>query len=505
MPRVHSLPLFLLSILASLSACSSPDPVAPETEPVISSQPTPNPDEPPFFDPNILDECNPDAAVVKSDGSSLVITDPAILSQFSLERVLDQIISTSPLPNITPLELLQRIFDTENTAANGIFADGFHCDAQDNPAFVNGASKSCPRAEGALATNPNLLKANDPDSFIPVALVNRSDLTPSTLETCGEYRIVFAKRSGLQDPQNRAFLIFEAALTNNNFGLAPLSCLPLARKWATLESATDTAQKTKILEDIFFNGVDNFAPAVHADHYGRFAQTEAPYHASRGQIRLSQGMQEPWEMREFHLMATVPTPDLLVKPVPVKNNPLPELFDNALQTDQAIGFRNEFVGTAWSLAQSNFMSKPPALPFSYNAGESSVTGEASVNYAERAASNTDLLIQLDQQIEFIGNSVQCPPNDSLIAEDLIRRASVQTCAGCHAPTKFLGPSRDLGCGATWPDTLGQVHIDEHGKLSPSLTTVFLPQRASILSTYLKACDITAIWGNLVPVQGGIPD
>lgn len=494
----------LIPILGTLAACSSPGPVPPETEPVQASHPTPDPQDPPFFTTDPLAECDPSFSV-KSDGSSLVITDPTVLSAFSLERVLAQLIKGAPGSNLTPLELLQRIFDSENSSAEGVFNDGFHCDSADNPAFAHGAAKICPRAEGALASNTKLLSPNDPDSFMPIALVNRSDLTPDSLETCGEYRIIYAKRSGLQDPQNRVFLIFEGSVANTSLTGGILSCLPLARTWASIEALKDPAQIVKTLENIYFNGVAPFAPVVDISHYGRFSQNDSPYQVTRGQLRISQGMQSPWEMREFHLKLDPDSMALSVHPVPVKNNPLPELFDPALQSDQAQGLRSSFVGAVWELGSSKLLDITMHIPSEFNAGESTVTGAASVNYAERAASNTSFLLQLDGQIEALGMNASCPPDDPLIAEDILHRASIQTCAGCHAPAQFLGPDLKLGCGLSWPNALGQVHIDEHGTLSPALKDLLLPRRAEIMTTFIQACDAQAIMSNFAPGALAIPD
>ena len=80
----------------------------------------------------------------------------------------------------------------------------------------------------------------------------------------------------------------------------------------------------------------------------------------------------------------------------------------------------------------------------------------------------------------------------------LRGTTVLSCAGCHAPSKFLGPERKIGCGLTWPDTLGEVHIGEKGALSEAMTSVFLPRRASVLQTFAQACDMAAISENLLP-------
>src|SRR5690242_15675061 len=58
--------------------------------------------------------CTPTVAI-EPNSRALVITDPEILAKFSLERVLQQMIEkTEPSASTTPLELLQRLFDTEN-------------------------------------------------------------------------------------------------------------------------------------------------------------------------------------------------------------------------------------------------------------------------------------------------------------------------------------------------------------------------------------------------------
>jgi hypothetical protein len=50
----------------------------------------------------------------------------------------------------------------------------------------------------------------------------------------------------------------------------------------------------------------------------------------------------------------------------------------------------------------------------------------------------------------------------------------------------------------WPDSLGEAHIDEHGKLSDALVETLLPHRADVFATYLKACDHDAIVAKFQP-------
>jgi hypothetical protein len=131
----------------------------------------------------------------------------------------------------------------------------------------------------------------------------------------------------------------------------------------------------------------------------------------------------------------------------------------------------------------------------YASGESELGGDALNDYAGRAKDNSLFHQAIDKRITDLGLGAGCPADDPLDSEAILRRATMQSCAGCHSPSQFLGPERKIGCGATWPDSLGQVHVDERGNLSPALKEVFLPHRAEVLTTYLQACDPEAIAAN----------
>jgi len=479
--------------------------LAPPTDPFI---PEPVPPDPPVDFPPPLPDCNPDISVA-SDSRALVVRDPAVLSRFSLERVLTQLVQTigSTMP---PEELARRLFDAENPAAEGVFVDNPHCDDVDNAAFKNGPALFCPRAEGALAKTTGLFEEGHPDSFVPVAIVNRFDLTPQKGETCGEYRIVYAKLSGRTDPANRVFLIFEGALPNPNGFDTLAGCRPVAETWASLASQPYIDVVADRLEQLFFTGLPGFLPVVHPDHYGVVSSEDDPYGGSRGQVRVSQRMQEPWEMREYHLKignAGSGSPTLWFQPVTVKNNPLPELFDVSNTSDNAQNFRNEFVWMNLStLGQKELPRVRMQVGKQFNAGQSVVSGEASVDYAGYGigVAGSDFATEIQSAIDQSTMNQGCPPDDPLTAASVLHRATSLTCAGCHAPQQFLGPDRSLGCGLTFPSTLGEVHIDENGTLSEALTDVFLPRRAEVLSMYLQACDIGAIMESLEPPAVAIP-
>jgi len=463
------------------------------------------PPDPPDWDPQMPPEqpaC--DATItVSSTGSSLVVTDPAVLSRFSLERVLDQLLALSGNEGASADELVRRMFDTQNDAASGVFGDNAHCDDPSNRAFKNGPAVDCPRAEGALAKSAGLFVPGDPDYFAPIAVVNRFDLMSQGLGTCGEHRIVYGKWSGRTDPANRLFLIFEGVIPNPWPGDIN-GCRAVAEAWGSLDKETDPEIIGAKLEALFFEGGGGYRPLVHPDHFGIKGNEDDPYGSSHGQVRVSQRMQDPWEMREYRLLMPMPgenRPPLFFEPATAKNNPIPELFDLTVPTETAVQFRDEFLNRdLWNLAQKDFVQIRMQTSNMHNGGESAVSGAAGVDYLSHASGvdGQDFMSRITSMMDLMQLGQDCPPDDPLTAKSIVQRASMQTCAGCHSPEKFLGPERKIGCGLTWPSTLGEVHIDEKGALSPAMTDVFLPRRANVLQTYLQACDMEAVFGNLAP-------
>ena len=454
--------------------------------------------------------CTPTVAI-EPNSRALIITDPEILAKFSLERVLQQMITQANPPlsiTPTPLTLLQRLFDTENTAAGGAFADVTHCD-EFSFAFMNAPVTHCPRAEGALATNPNLLTADDPNSFVPVAIVNRLDLMRQSGIACGEYRVVYAKLSGKTNPEDRVFVIFEASLANPmTFNV--MGCQPVADMWASLEKETDLQVVSDKVENFFFTGLSGFGPVIHPDNCGdKSPDDDGSYGGSRGQVRVGHKMQVPWEWREFHLKRTGGLETTLsFVPVTVKNNPTPERFDVAA-TPGDEWFRQEFLMNMPSLAKSTIGELRMQPPGKSNLGQSAFEGAAASDYATRGSKQpgSDFASQIDTQLATM-EGLSCPSDDPLTGKNILQRASMLTCAGCHAPQQFLEPGNSIGCGLTWPDSLGEVHIDENSQLSPALKDVFLPARAGILSAFVGGCSREYIQWILAPAEpgdsGGIP-
>lgn len=423
--------------------------------------------------------------------------DPEVLAEFPLERVLAHVAGSVNV-DTPPLQLLQRLFDTENTTATAAFADVTHCDAIDNAAFAAAKAVDCPRAEGKLATSDGLLTPGHKEFFAPVALVNRFDLAPSDRSTCGEYRIVYAKQSGLTDPRDRVFLIFEAALFNGRESLA--ACRPVADLWAGLSGA-DVPTKKQQLSSFYFEGIGELEPVLTAAHLG--SETSSCRYTGRcGQIRVGQGMQEPFQFRQFRLIAQTSLEKanrLVVTPTPASQSLRPDLFELGASS---AGFIAEIEDAALGLGAVDVARVRARIHPAYDAGESAVSGAAKPNFAERLAASSEadskpLSDALASDLLRLNES--CPGDDPITPEAIVKRAAALSCAGCHAPDQVLPEGRKLGCGSVWPLSQGTTHIDERGELSAALTDVFLPHRARVLSTYLQACDVSAIEANLQPV------
>jgi hypothetical protein len=71
---------------------------------------------------------------------------------------------------------------------------------------------------------------------------------------------------------------------------------------------------------------------------------------------------------------------------------------------------------------------------------------------------------------------------SLTVDNILTRATTQTCAGCHR----LSAGASLGGTAgTWPSDGGFVQVNESGGLSPALTGTFIPHRIQVLESFIN--------------------
>lgn len=133
-----------------------------------------------------------------------------------------------------------------------------HCDSPGDKASRTARPTAAPRAEAP--PRQGLLTPGDADYF---ARGPGQPLRPhaQNLQTCGEYRLVYAKWSGRDNPANRLFIIFEGALPNLSPGNV-FGCHAAALHWASLEEARGYAQIRAALEAFLFDGLPGLAPLV---------------------------------------------------------------------------------------------------------------------------------------------------------------------------------------------------------------------------------------------------
>jgi hypothetical protein len=166
---------------------------------------------------------------------SLAVTEKSILSRFSLQRVLTQLASQAGTPSVTALQLFQQWWDTQNPNP-GTYA-GPHCDDTVDAqlgSVVNGYPYLCRQgAEGAQAECDPFAPASA-CAYIPVGLFNRFDQAPENGAHCGEYRIVYAKESGVASTSDRNLVIFEAALPNPHPQQGLKGCQQIVDTWGDL-------------------------------------------------------------------------------------------------------------------------------------------------------------------------------------------------------------------------------------------------------------------------------
>ena len=420
---------------------------------------------------------------------SLIVTDQVILDPaFSFKTVMDQITATSGT-NVTSLQLFQQWWSTQNQGpgstarCNDELTGGV-------PSF-NGFPWACPRAEGAQASvNPFTPATNNPNGYVPIALTNRFDLAPTDGANCGEYRIIFAKNSGITSTTNRNLVIFEAVLPNPDPSAGLAACRPVAQFWADLSSVDVVSERVQRLQQFYFTGIPGFEPVIRADHFG--ARLTSMGHATaRGQIRSNQFMQSPWLLREWRLVVDNRglNRKLRMVPVTVKTNPWGAAFNTASTDARSISFRSELVQKTSQLAAASLMGISVDIDDDFNTGQSVAQG-AENNYGTHfqagVSSDPSFANAIAQELLAIGNTTLTPQN-------VVDRALTQSCAGCHR----LSDGAALGDGLVWPASpIRFVHVTEVGgatetgpdgprwAISAGLRDVFLPHRRDVLEQYL---------------------
>ena len=440
----------------------------------------------------------PDAPLLKGPSAvtatldihrSLIVTDQVILEPaFSFKTVMDQITATSGT-SVTSLQLFQQWWSTQNQGPGSTA----RCDDEltGGVASFNGFPWACPRAEGAQASlNPFTPATNNPNGYVPIALTNRFDLAPTDGANCGEYRIIYAKNSGITNTTNRNLVIFEAVLPNPDPSAGLAACRPVAQFWADLSSVDAAGERAARLQQFYFSGIPGFQPVITADHFGA-RLTSLGHATARGQIRSNQFMQSPWLLREWRLVVDNRglTRKLRMVPVTVKTNPWGASFNSASTDARSVSFRSELVEKTRQLAASSLMGISVDVDDDFNTGQSVAQGAENnygTHFAAGLSSDPSFSNAIAEELAAIGNTTLTPRN-------VVDRALTQSCAGCHR----LSDGAALGDGLVWPASpIRFVHVSEVGgptetgpdgprwAISAGLRDVFLPHRRDVLLQYL---------------------
>jgi hypothetical protein len=427
----------------------------------------------------------PGSAVSVDPRRSLMVTDQSILASFTFDEFMTRVASQSPTP-ISKQALFNQWWDTNNRKPG--LGMGAHCDDNldsNGQPTMNGFQIQCPRAEGAQATVTDTFDPNSNNSYIPIALVNRFDLASNPAlggTDCGEYRIIFAKKSGTTDTHNRNMLVFEGVLPNPNPNGHDLSgCVPVARFWASLSAISDPTQRAAQLHSFYYDGLPGFQPIVRAASYGNSTP-----HAT-GQVRTNQFMQSNWMLRQYRLQ--VVNNVLQFVPMPAGSNPEGLLFNETISNPKSSDFRSAFVNLVSSLAINDINRiNMNALSATFDAFDSDEQDPMKTNYADQFVSSPNFAASIQAQLDASGNP------QGLTAADIVARAQTTSCAGCHQ----LSNNKNLGGGLVWPASLGFAHTAENQTetapdgpsgalrylISPALKQLFLPRRQDVIQTFL---------------------
>jgi hypothetical protein len=420
----------------------------------------------------------PNPAAALEINRSFAITDPAILDGFSFERVLNALVERS---DTTAMQLYQQWFDTQNPSPGLVVAAAPHCDdfrTKGEPSF-NGFPRRCPTPEGALATSRPFV----PPHYIPVALINRFDLTPLDGSNCGQYRIIFA-RTVRNGPLDRVNLIFEPVLPNPNPAAGVAGCQQVAQFWADLSAVSSISERRARLEGFFFGGLPGFAPVIHVDHLGA---------ASGGSIRslhYTGGALIGPRFYQFRLEKNCHGAGctLIVQPEVLENTVTGRLFDGNESTPAAQQFRRDFLRQVESLAIRDVNLYFMNLPREFLLAESD---PGAADYA--ALYNLSFLIgHLSKDGRQFSADIQRELNrvgSRLSPFDIVSRAETQTCVGCHLTAGSIGD------GVSFPRPgFPFEHVSEALRepgeagsrfaISPAMRNVFIPHRMKILQQFL---------------------
>jgi hypothetical protein len=416
---------------------------------------------------------------------SLAVTEQSIVANFPITDVMNQLHAQAGGTGLAPPDVFRQLWDINNPGPG--LGWGEHCNDPAKPApSFNHYPYACRPGEGAEAAGFTL------PTYLPIGLFNRFDLMDPGGADCGEYRIIYAKNTGV--PGNRNLLIFEAVLPNPRTDLGVEGCRPVAEFWRELTTDPSNASRTAKLRNFYFNGLPGFRPVVHFRHYG--------FNPGRkGQVRTNQFMQPNWNLREYKLIqdcSAIPC-TLRFTPETDKVNPFGGLFNPNLIHPDALPFQNWFDDAAViaGLAVKNVNTFNYSPPDVFNSGESDAQDPMRNHYVNQfnSAGPPNFRNNINATLAGLGLG------GTLNANNMVARAMALSCAGCHQ----LSNGANLGDGLVWPASLGFTHVSELSVVagpngprfqqSPALLGTFLPHRVGVLQAYLDKTRPLHRWFN----------
>jgi hypothetical protein len=187
-----------------------------------------------------------------------------------------------------------------------------------------------------------------------------------------------------------------------------------------------------------------------------------------------------WHLREFKTDLTCETGSggtgciLAIDHVTTKTNPASQLFDGSAAL--APEFLTDFPKQVVSLASTDISTISMTIADdNYNTYES--VSELSNEVLYDQFTDTALTNAIQTVLTKKGIALQ--------VGDILRRASTQTCAGCHQ-LSTVGNEAQLGGGLVWPASDTFVQVNEQSKLSTALTQFFLPHRQGVLDDFINS-------------------
>jgi hypothetical protein len=263
---------------------------------------------------NSLYEPSPSTAAIAA--RAFVIVDPEALAPFTFDRVIG---SLSSEPSSAWLETIARRDAAPRRRQVVMPLTGFIASAEDG-SWLPAGSQGWAHMK-------------------PIAIVNRFDLAPADFSHCGEYRLIFSRRTG---NRTRLHIAVEAILPNPNPRLGGAGCAGVAAFWWELAATASANARRERLEGFFFRGLPSFPPVLDPrgfERTGRIRTSEI----SDGRPRFAQ-----FELKR-HCEAAQPCVARLTR-VPLDNAPDGTLFDGDTVGERAASFRRDFLRQVASLS-----------------------------------------------------------------------------------------------------------------------------------------------------------